>query len=132
MPSSSENKLTVKTIAELRASYQEKLGTLKPGFPEMRNLQAQIDELQRQVDREIEVIGKSVEMLGEIQAPRIVAGADRGVVDIPLSALAQRLNFFPRWDVLGHDRSNVRSSAQRHALDQAAPSQIARRRRVGP
>ncbi|MEP6356979.1 MAG: polysaccharide biosynthesis tyrosine autokinase [Hyphomicrobiales bacterium] len=49
-------------IAELRATYQEKLGTLKPGFPEMIRLNAQINELRKQVRSEINSIAKSVEL----------------------------------------------------------------------
>ena len=49
-------------IAELRATYQEKLSTLKPGFPEMIRLNAQINELRRQVRSEINSIAKSVEL----------------------------------------------------------------------
>ena len=47
-------------IAELKATYQQKLGTLKPGFPEMRRLNAQIRELEKQVRAEVGSIGKSV------------------------------------------------------------------------
>ncbi|MEP2944090.1 MAG: polysaccharide biosynthesis tyrosine autokinase [Hyphomicrobiales bacterium] len=49
-------------IAELRATYQENLSTLKPGFPEMIRLNAQINELQKQVNAEIRAIAKSVEL----------------------------------------------------------------------
>lgn len=34
-------------LADLTSQYQQKLGILKPGFPEMQQLQAQIKELQR-------------------------------------------------------------------------------------
>ncbi|MFB9985596.1 GumC family protein [Mesorhizobium kowhaii] len=34
-------------LADLNSQYQQKLGILKPGFPEMQQLQAQIRELQR-------------------------------------------------------------------------------------
>lgn len=34
-------------IADLTSQYQQKLGVLKPGFPEMQQLQSQIKELQR-------------------------------------------------------------------------------------
>ncbi|TIM38925.1 polysaccharide biosynthesis tyrosine autokinase [Mesorhizobium sp.] len=34
-------------LADLTSQYQQKLGILKPGFPEMRQLQSQIKELQR-------------------------------------------------------------------------------------
>ncbi len=53
---------TKQKIAELKATYQEKLGTLKPGFPEMRRLSAQINELQKQVSFEITAIAKSVKI----------------------------------------------------------------------
>ena len=49
-------------IAELKASYQEKLSTLKPGFPEMRRLQAQISEMQNQINAEIKAIARNVEI----------------------------------------------------------------------
>ncbi len=47
-------------LAELKAEYQQKLGSFKPGFPEMRRLQAQIDELQRQIDQVIASISISI------------------------------------------------------------------------
>jgi len=53
---------TKQKIAELRATYQEKLGTLKPGFPEMRRLNAQINELRKQVRFEVTAIAKSVKI----------------------------------------------------------------------
>ncbi|TKB05427.1 MAG: exopolysaccharide biosynthesis protein, partial [Mesorhizobium sp.] len=34
-------------LADLNSQYQQKLGILKPGFPEMQQLQSQIKELQR-------------------------------------------------------------------------------------
>jgi succinoglycan biosynthesis transport protein ExoP len=49
-------------IAELKATYQEKLSTLKPGFPEMVRLQAQIRELERQIDAEISSIALSTQI----------------------------------------------------------------------
>ncbi|MEP3672796.1 MAG: GumC family protein, partial [Hyphomicrobiales bacterium] len=49
-------------IAELRATYQEKLSTLKPGFPEMIRLNAQINELRKQVRSEVGGIAKSVQL----------------------------------------------------------------------
>jgi len=54
--------ITKQKIAELRASYQEKLSTLKPDFPEMQRLNAQIQELSRQVNLEISSISKSVDI----------------------------------------------------------------------
>lgn len=50
------------TIAELRATYQQKLGTLKPGFPEMRRLQAQINELRKQVNTEVSAIARAAKI----------------------------------------------------------------------
>lgn len=47
-------------ITELRATYQEKRATLKPGFPEMRRLQSQISELTKSFNSEIQGIGRSV------------------------------------------------------------------------
>ena len=49
-------------IIELRAEYEEKSATLRPGFPEMRRLQAQIDELTSQTDRQINAIADSVRL----------------------------------------------------------------------
>ena len=49
-------------IAELKATYQQKRTKLKPGFPEMQQLQRQISELQKQVDEQIADVGKSVEL----------------------------------------------------------------------
>ena len=53
---------TRKKIAKLNATYQEKLGALKPGFPEMRRLNVQIGELKKQVNLEIGAIAKSVQI----------------------------------------------------------------------
>ncbi|WP_421852639.1 GumC family protein [Oricola sp.] len=53
---------TRQLIVELKANYQEKLTTLKPGFPEMRRLQSQISELQKQVDAEIAAIARAVQI----------------------------------------------------------------------
>lgn len=52
-------------LAELRADYQQKLGTFKPEFPEMQRLSAQISELQRQVQSEVEVIANSIRLVYE-------------------------------------------------------------------
>src|SRR5690606_16275568 len=53
---------TKQKIAEREATYQRKLGTLKPAFPEMRHLRAQIAALRKQVGAEVAAIGKSVEV----------------------------------------------------------------------
>ncbi|MEM8750428.1 MAG: polysaccharide biosynthesis tyrosine autokinase [Pseudomonadota bacterium] len=47
------------SIAELSARYQEKLSTLKPNFPEMKQLQAQITELRNQVNAEVAALARS-------------------------------------------------------------------------
>ncbi|KFN51445.1 hypothetical protein P873_02615 [Arenimonas composti TR7-09 = DSM 18010] len=39
--------------ADLQAQYQDKLSIFKPAFPEMQQLQAQIDELDRQIQTEV-------------------------------------------------------------------------------
>jgi capsular exopolysaccharide synthesis family protein len=49
-------------VAELRGEYREKLATLKPAFPEMRQLQARITELERQIDRTVAVIVDSIRL----------------------------------------------------------------------
>ena len=49
-------------IADLNAEYQQKLGTLKPGFPAMKKLRAQIQSLQRNVNSEISAIAKGVKI----------------------------------------------------------------------
>ena len=54
--------VTKQKIAELRATYQEKLATLKPGFPEMVRLRAQINELQNQVNLEVGAIARSTKI----------------------------------------------------------------------
>lgn len=56
-------------ITELKATYQEKRATLKPGFPEMRRLQSQINELTKAFNTEIRGIGRSV----SIQYEQILA-----------------------------------------------------------
>lgn len=47
-------------LTELRAEYQEKRGTFKPDFPEMRRLAAQIAEFERQLQGEVDVIASSI------------------------------------------------------------------------
>ncbi|QYJ00051.1 polysaccharide biosynthesis tyrosine autokinase [Thalassovita mediterranea] len=42
--------------SELNAEYQEKLGTFKPGYPEMQQLQARIDSLDAEIELEREGI----------------------------------------------------------------------------
>ncbi len=49
-------------VIELRAEYQQRSATLRPGFPEMRRLQAQIDELTSQTNRQIGAIASSVRL----------------------------------------------------------------------
>ncbi len=58
-PSIQANK---QVLTGLKATYMEKLATLKPGYPEMQRLQAQINELQNQMNGEIEAIANSVEL----------------------------------------------------------------------
>ncbi|RWE55639.1 polysaccharide biosynthesis tyrosine autokinase [Mesorhizobium sp.] len=47
-------------LADLTSQYQQKLGILKPGFPEMQQLQAQIKELQRLYDNGVLTITDSL------------------------------------------------------------------------
>ncbi len=54
--------LTKQSIAKLKATYKLKLTTLKPGFPEMLSLKAEIDELNKQMRFEISSIAKSVKV----------------------------------------------------------------------
>lgn len=49
-------------IAELRAEYQDKLGSFKPAFPEMRQLQARIQELERQFSGAMTVMVDSIKL----------------------------------------------------------------------
>ena len=49
-------------IAELSGEYQQKLGTFKPGFPEMLQLQARIRELRRQLDNGVLAITESIRL----------------------------------------------------------------------
>ena len=46
--------------AELNAEYKQKRALLKPDFPEMRQLQSQINELGRQIDDAVEVVTISI------------------------------------------------------------------------
>lgn len=68
-------------IAELRATYQEKLSTLKPGFPEMQRLRAQINELNKQVNSEVSAIARSVEIKYE-QAKVREAALQQELIDL--------------------------------------------------
>ena len=47
-------------VAVLSAQYQQKLTTLRPDFPDMVQLKAQIDELERQIDGAVAVMTRSV------------------------------------------------------------------------
>lgn len=49
-------------IAELSAEYQQKLSLFKPGFPEMKQLDSQIQELRKQADNGIAVITDSIRL----------------------------------------------------------------------
>lgn len=49
-------------LAELKAEYQQKLGIFKPGFPEMRQLQAQISELERLINNGVLTITDSIRL----------------------------------------------------------------------
>lgn len=49
-------------LIDLQATYKEKSGTLKPAFPEMRRLSAQIQELRSQLNQEVTAIGRGVEI----------------------------------------------------------------------
>ncbi|SMH40815.1 GumC family protein [Mesorhizobium australicum] len=49
-------------IAKLRGEYQQKLPTFKPGFPEMVQLRAQIDELSKQYDDGVTIIAEGVKI----------------------------------------------------------------------
>jgi len=49
-------------IAARSAEYQQKLGTFKPGFPEMVQLQAQIKELRKQYDGGVAIITDGVRL----------------------------------------------------------------------
>ncbi len=52
-------------IAELSAEYQQKLSLFKPGFPEMKQLESQIQELRRQANNGIAVITDSIRLKHE-------------------------------------------------------------------
>ncbi len=49
-------------VAELSAEYQQKRSLMKPDFPEMRQLQAQIRELNKQINDAIEVVTSSIRL----------------------------------------------------------------------
>lgn len=48
------------TRAQLQADYQDKLSIYKPAFPEMQQLKAQIDELDKQINAEVANIKASI------------------------------------------------------------------------
>ena len=70
-------------ISELRATYQEKLATLKPGFPEMQRIRAQISELQKQIDAEIASIATTINIRLD-QAKEREAGLKRELAELEL------------------------------------------------
>ncbi len=47
-------------LIDLKAEYQQKLATLKPGFPSMRKLSSQIDNVERSLASEIKAIGAGI------------------------------------------------------------------------
>lgn len=47
-------------LATLRATYQEKLSVLKPAFPEMVTLRAQMNEVEKQIRSQIDLIKESI------------------------------------------------------------------------
>lgn len=49
-------------VAELSAEYQQKRSLLKPDFPEMRQLQARINELESQIIQAVEVVTSSIRL----------------------------------------------------------------------
>jgi succinoglycan biosynthesis transport protein ExoP len=52
-------------IAELSAEYQQKLSLFKPGFPEMKQLESQIQELRKQAENGVTVITESIRLKHE-------------------------------------------------------------------
>jgi len=73
---SSSIQSTRQKIIELNAMYNEKLGTLKPDFPEMKRMKAQINELQREIQNEVGAIALSTKIKNE-QAEEKVAALKR-------------------------------------------------------
>lgn len=55
------NKLRT-TLSQLKSEYQQKLTLFKPGFPEMQQLQSQINELQNQLNLGTKVITDSIKL----------------------------------------------------------------------
>ena len=53
---------TRELIVQLNAEYRQKLATLKPDFPEMRQLQAQIEALTAEIDAEVASIAASLRL----------------------------------------------------------------------
>lgn len=47
-------------LIDLKAEYQQKLATLKPGFPSMRKLRSQINDVERSLKTEIRAIGAGI------------------------------------------------------------------------
>lgn len=80
-------------LAELRATYQEKLATLKPAFPEMRRLNAQISETAAQMNAEIASIASGVRLRAEQLAQK------RAVLQAELASLEQKQAEFQRKNV---------------------------------
>jgi capsular exopolysaccharide synthesis family protein len=49
-------------VSELRSQYQQKLGTLRPAYPEMQQMSTQIAELERQIEQAIGVVTNSIRL----------------------------------------------------------------------
>ncbi|GAB1407321.1 hypothetical protein MASR1M8_12400 [Thermomonas brevis] len=67
--------------AQLQGTYQQKLATFKPDYPEMQQLQGQIDELDRQIARETGSVRSSV------KAEYDAAAAQEGMLKGQIAAL---------------------------------------------
>ncbi|MEO1701556.1 MAG: polysaccharide biosynthesis tyrosine autokinase [Pseudomonadota bacterium] len=90
-------------LAELRATYQQKLATLKPAFPEMQQLGAQIRETEAQIQISINSVAQSVRLRAEQLVQR------RGTLQAELADLeAQQAEF---------QRKNVRYTILKREVD---------------
>ena len=97
-------------IADLEAEYRQNLATLKPGFPSMRKLSAQIGSLKANVDRRAKAIGGGVRLqLDQLRTKAATLRARLGELETEQADL-RRKNI--RYTILKRDADSSREQYQ--------------------
>ncbi|WP_306118177.1 MULTISPECIES: polysaccharide biosynthesis tyrosine autokinase [unclassified Roseitalea] len=96
---------TRRELMRLRAAYRQRQTTLKPGYPEMRRLSAQIGELERQISGQVAELAQSVRLQRDQARAQVDAlGAERAALE------SRQIDF---------ERKNVRYTILRRQVDLA-------------